>query len=126
MPNTVDDFFHWYGADLVQTPASDVQRSNGVLKSQQRVMRRLMTNPGDYPSHPTYGGGLGQWVGRLADIPKITALIVGQMALEATVSQNPPAQVSVVALANGTFSVNVTYTVAPEQLPASLNFSVKE
>ena len=123
---TLDDISHWFGGDLFLSPAGDLARANQVLKSQQRVVRRLMTQPGTYLSHLTYGAGISGWIGRLADTDKLTGVIKGQMQLEPTVSQTNPISVTITWQPGGTFGVNLAYTVAPEQIPTSLSFTVSE
>ena len=46
--------------------AGDLAPAAGTLRGQQRVLRRLLTNPGDYIWQPGYGAGLGQFVGKPA------------------------------------------------------------
>jgi hypothetical protein len=117
------DIDHDFGADLGLSATGDLARVNLVERSQQRVLRRLLTNPGDYLMHPTYGAGLPAKVGSTIDIASTTALIKGQMLLEASVMQNPPPSVTVAEIENG-MAVAIAYSVAPDATPAVLSFSV--
>ena len=83
------------GGDVASSVTGDLLPVDGTIKGQQRILRRLLTNPGDYIWHPTYGAGLGAKVGDNTDIPAITALIRAQIRLESVVSQNPPPTVRV-------------------------------
>ena len=57
------DLAHEFGADLQAGPTGDLALADGAALGRQRVLRRLLTNPGDYIWHPTYGAGLARFVG---------------------------------------------------------------
>ena len=40
-----------------------------------RILRRLLTNPGDYLWHPDYGAGLPSRIGTVVNEAELTALI---------------------------------------------------
>ena len=87
------------------------------------------TNPGDYIFWLDYGAGLPQYIGQLADIPKITALIRGQILLEDSVAKTPAPVVNVKAInggVSGGFSVEISYTDASTGEQTSLNFNVSK
>lgn len=63
----MQDLAHYFGNDLSVSAAGDLLAVDGDTKTQQRILRRLLTNPGDMMFHPDYGAGLGQWVGKLFD-----------------------------------------------------------
>lgn len=117
------DLFHYWGSDLSLSPTGDLAPVEGVERSKQRVLRRLLTNPGDYVWHPTYGAGLPRFVGANLDAGKLAGLIRGQMLLEASVSRSPAPTVAVQPIANGV-SIRVTYTALPDRQPVALSFSV--
>ena len=78
----MSDLNHFYGGDLSLSATGDILKVDGSTQGQQRVLRRLLTNPalmdssgkvtvvGDYIWHPTYGAGLPRMVGDTVDIPK--------------------------------------------------------
>jgi hypothetical protein len=117
------DLDHTFGGDLSVSAAGDLLTADSLTLSQERVLRRLLTNPGDYIWQPNYGASLPSYVGQTADIAAITALIRGQMALEATVAQNPPPEVAVTAIPGG-IAVNIQYTETDSGEPSILSFSV--
>lgn len=124
---TLADLDQYIGADLTPSATGDLQTSTDTLRGQQRVLRRLLTNPGDYIFHPDYGAGLPRYVGRTADVPKIKALVRGQMLLEDAVARNPAPIVDVTPIPSadgGGFAIAVRYTDAPSGQPVSLTFSV--
>jgi hypothetical protein len=121
----MNDLSHYIGSDLNLSITGDLQRVDGTVKGQQRVLRRLLTNPGDYMFHPTYGAGLAAQVGAVADMSKITALIRGQILLEDAVAQVPEPQIMVSAITNG-ISVYIKYTDAVSKTAQVLSFDVSK
>lgn len=119
----LDDVTHYWGSDLQLSPTGDLSRSSRVERSKQRVLRRLMTNPGDYIWHPAYGAGLPALVGTNATAAAVQALVRGQMLLEASVARDPEPTVAVQTISNG-LAVQITYAVPPEKQPVALSFSV--
>jgi hypothetical protein len=139
MTNQSVDLFHYIGTDLSTSSIGDFQTVGGTVKGQQRVLRRLLTNPqafdangnpqtsGDYIFHPEYGAGLPSYVGKTMDIPKITALIRGQMLLESSVAKSPAPIISVSPINggfNGGLFVQLQYTDSVTAEPVSLSFNV--
>ena len=118
------DIGHTWGGDLGLSGTGDLLRVNLVERSKERVLRRLLTNPGDYTSHPDYGAGLPQMVGLAVDPTKTAALITGQMLREASVVQSPAPTVQVGLITNG-IAVSIRYLVAPDRTPAVLSFNVE-
>lgn len=124
---TLADLDHYIGADLASSGSGDLQAATGTLRGQERVLRRLLTNPGDYIFHPEYGAGLAQFVGQPADFTKIAALIKGQMLLEDAVARTPAPVIKVQPIASadgGGFSVAIRYADAPSGQPVTLSFNV--
>lgn len=126
MPNLTDltEPAHSWGGDITVSGTGDVAVVSLVERSKQRVLRRLLTAPGEYLSHPDYGAGLPGYVGQLAEPAKVKALVRGQMRLEATVAASPEPEVTVTSFANG-ISIQISYTVAPERIPAVLSFNLE-
>lgn len=124
---TLADLDQYIGADLTPSATGDIQTATDTMRGQQRVLRRLLTNPGDYIFHPDYGAGLPAWVGKTADIGKMKALIRGQMLLEAAVAKSSTPDISITAISSGDgggFAVSVRYTDAFSGTPVSLSFNV--
>lgn len=126
----LSDLFHYWGADVTLSNTQDLLTVSGVAMGQQRVLRRLLTNQGDYLFDPTYGAGLPSYVGQTADIAKITALITSQILLEPAVSPSPAPVITVAAAASDTdasaLSISVQYTDRPSGRDTTLSFTLSQ
>lgn len=120
---TMADASQYFGSDLTLSATGDLLVADGLEESKQRILRRLLTNPGDYLWEPDYGAGLPTYIGRPLDQAALTALIKAQMYQEASVAHDPEPQVAVQAIANG-LSVQIAYTYAPTGQTATLAFDV--
>ncbi|PRP68691.1 phage tail protein [Chromobacterium amazonense] len=120
----MNDLNHYIGADLTKSPTGGISTVSGIERGKQRVLRRLLTNPGDYVFHPEYGAGLGAYVGQIINVPQLTGLIRGQMLLEDVVAKTPPPSVQVTPRDDGTLFVNLSYIDAPSGEPTTLAFDV--
>ncbi|HEX8894476.1 MAG TPA: hypothetical protein VF783_14190 [Terriglobales bacterium] len=124
------DIDHLWGGDALTGPTGDLGVVNNATRSQQRVIRRLLTNPldangpPDYTMHPSYGAGLARYVGMNVDNAKLKALIRGQMLLEDSVAANPAPQITVTQPDPKTISVYIRYTIKGSGSPALLSFNV--
>lgn len=119
----MNDIFQRYGSDITTSSTGDLQPVDGSERGQQRIIRRLLTNPGDYIFHPEYGAGLPAKIGDTVDIPNIRALIRGQMLLEESVAKIPEPQVTINAIPGGIGCV-IRYADAQTKTPAVLSFNV--
>ena len=96
------DLQHQFGTDLLVGPTGDLALASGATLGQQRVLRRLLTNAGDYIWQLTYGAGLPQFVGQRADTIRIRAVIRSQIFKEAAVARSPEPTVGVASTGTGT------------------------
>lgn len=122
----IKDLSHYWGGDLSVSVTGDVQTCEATLRGQQRVLRRLLTNPGDCIFHPEYGAGLPAWVGLPLDVGKVTSLIRSQILLEDAVSQSPAPVISVKQTSTDLtgLAVRVAYNDATTNAPTVLSFNV--
>lgn len=51
------DLFHYVGTDLSVSPSGDLLSVTGTERRKQKILRRLITNPGELVFHPEYGAG---------------------------------------------------------------------
>jgi hypothetical protein len=117
------DVGHYFGSDLQLGATGDLLAADSLLESTQRVLRRLLTNQGDYIWEPNYGAGLPGLVGDPIDEPEMDSLIRSQMYLEQSVVQNPAPQITTNAIPSG-FDVQIQYVEADSSQPATLSFQV--
>lgn len=124
------DLAQWCGSDLNVAASGDLLTVDGIAKSQQRILRRLLTNgptapslSGDYIWEPTYGAGLGKKIGTTINIRAAQALIRSQIFLEAAVARTPAPIISVTPLNGGMF-VQIQYTDSDTGQIVPLNFTV--
>jgi phage baseplate assembly protein W len=106
------DLFHEWQGDLRLGPAGDLRITGTAEFSRQRVLRRLLTNVGDYVWSLNYGAGLGSLVGRPIDAGVLVGLVREQLAYENAVSASPPPQVSVLPAhesSGGTVTLTIKY-----------------
>ncbi|MDE8348943.1 MAG: hypothetical protein POG74_05585 [Acidocella sp.] len=120
----MSDFSLWFGGDLSVGPTGDIALADNSVLAEQRVLRRLLTNAGDYIWQLGYGAGLGQFVGR----PGAPAIIAGitrtQMLLEAGVAATPAPVIVADSAVDGTVNLAVQYADANTAAVRSLSFSI--
>lgn len=121
----MQDLAHYFGNDISISATGDLLSVDGPIKTQQRLLRRLLTNPGELIFHPDYGAGLGQWVGRTIDLPAITALIRGQIFLESSVQQHPEPAITINLISNG-LACSIKYVDADSGQTQALTFNVTQ
>jgi hypothetical protein len=119
----MSEIWHAYGNDLLPSANGDLLTVDSVLESEQRVLRRLMTNAGDYIWQPTYGAGLPAKIGDPFDVATIESIVQSQMYLEDSVVRTPPPDVEVSSFPNGMY-VDISYTEADSNQDAVLSFPV--
>ena len=103
------DIAHDIGSDLVIGVTGDLATSSGSENVRERVLRRLVTNPGGYIWHLDYGGGLPSFVGTPANAAAIRTTVRGQMLLEAAVARTPVPDVALLVSLGEVVTLTVTY-----------------
>lgn len=121
----MNDLYQYFGDDLNPSATGDLQPVVTTTRGQQRILRRLLTNPGDYIWHPEYGAGLPRYVGSVIDVSKMRALIRGQVLLEDSVAKTPEPVINVQAISGG-MTVTIQYNDADTNTPQSLSFNVSK
>jgi len=120
----MSDMQHQFGSDLAIGPTGDLASVSGSALGQQRVLRRLLTNAGDYIWQLGYGAGLPQFVGQPANAVRIRAVIRSQIFKEAAVARSPEPAIDVSSDGVGTVSVRVSYADAETASTQVLGFSL--
>ena len=117
------DISHVMTRDIGTSVTGDLAVATDLTLSTQRVLRRLLTNPGDYIWRPTYGAGLARFIGSTVSARTIQALILSQMLMEPSVAATP-APIIAVTSSPGQLTVSIRYVEADSGQTAALNFTV--
>ena len=121
------DASHQWGSDLMIGATGDIGTVAGPLLGQQRVLRRLLTNPGDYIWQLDYGAGLARFIGQPINPLQIRAVIRSQIFKEATVARQPEPLIDVQIApggASGPVYVSIRYVDAESSQTQVISFSV--
>ena len=119
----MNDIDHFWGGDISASSGGGLMPVSGSQRGIERILRRLMTNPGDYPAHPEYGAGLPGKIGSTFDAPSAKELIRGQMLLEDAVAKTPEPTIDVQQISNG-LACNIQYVDAATNTTKTLSFNV--
>ena len=106
------DIGHQWGADFDVSANGDLAVVAGPPAVTQRVLRRLLTNPGDYIWNIYYGAGLPKFVGGTDSHDKIAAIARSQMLLETAVENVPPPEIIISGperTVTGTLELTIRY-----------------
>jgi phage baseplate assembly protein W len=115
-----------WGGDLSVDSTGDIALASGAVLGQQRVLRRLLTNPGAYIWHLDYGAGLARYVGQPVNQAAIKATIRGQIFQEQAVARLPEPTIDVQGAADGSLYVYILYTDTLTGGTQILSFSVSQ
>jgi hypothetical protein len=119
------DLAHLIGSDLEITDNGNVVLSYDEEEGQERVLRRLLSNPGSYYFHLDYGAGLAQFLGKTLVSARIKGVIQQQMLLEQAVLQNPPPQINILVNADQTVTATVQYVDSTTNLTSLLTVPIE-
>jgi phage baseplate assembly protein W len=111
-----------WGGDLSLSPQGGTELISGSALTQQRIIRRLLTNQGDYIWDPTYGGNLRQYVDEPFDVAAVTAHVQAQTVLESTV-QSVLSVVLTFQPSLGIATCTINYTASTATGPQVLTFA---
>ncbi len=117
------DLSHLWGNDLALSPTGDLATLDAPGLTQQRVLRRLLTNPGDYIWSLDYGAGLASFVGQPGAATAIKAAIRGQIFKETAVAQTPEPVIELQPDPTGILYVLVRYADAQTGITQTLAFT---
>lgn len=118
------DAQHTFGNDLTLSATGDIATVDDTQLGQERIIRRLLTNPGDYIWEQTYGAGLPRFIGQPANAARMQAVARTQMYREAVVSRNPAPNITVDVQPTGVVTMNITYADAESGQQQVLSFNV--
>ncbi len=121
------DIAHQWGSDLTISSTGDLAAVSGASLAQQRILRRLLTSPGDYIWQLDYGAGLARFIGQPGNALQIRAVVRSQIFKEASVARTPEPVIDVnfgPVGATGTAYVHIRYVDATSGQTQLLSFSV--
>ena len=118
------DLHHVWAGDLAVTGTGDLALAAGGAAGTERVLRRLLTNPGAYIWHAAYGAGLARFVGEPAAPQAVAALIRTQMTREAAVAPAPEPVIAVRTDLPGQLAVQIRYADAETAAAQTLDIQV--
>jgi phage baseplate assembly protein W len=113
-----------WGADLSVSSTGDIALASATTLGQQRVLRRLLTNPGDYIWQLDYGAGLARFVGTPIDVLAVRAAIRSQIFKESAVSRTPEPLIDVQTAQDGSVIVQIRYVDSTLGTTQVLSFQV--
>ena len=113
-----------WGDDIGASPVGDIALTDSTVLGQQRLLRRLLTNKGDYVWNLDYGAGLGQFVGSPVDVARINSAIRSQIFLENVVARSPEPVIEVSGQLDGGVYVSIRYVDAANLTSQVLSFTV--
>lgn len=101
-----------FGGDLSLDATGDLLVSAGTQLGQDRIYRRLLTNPGAYLWWLPYGAGLARFLGQPTAPRRIAAVTRTQIALETSVASVPPPQITITTRKDSVTILNIQYADA--------------
>lgn len=118
-----DLYLEWNG-DLQIDATGDLLLVDGDDEVRQRLERRLFTAQQGYVWHPEYGAGLPQKIGSVLSVAEIKSIVSSQLALEASVATNPPAQLTVTADPNDPSNVQISIKYWDAESGQAVSFTI--
>ena len=106
------DLCHTWGGDIAFSQTGDLALSDGPQGGTERVLRRLLANPGAYLWHLRYGAGLATFIGTPTDATAIAAATRRQLFLDGAVSPEPPPVIDVSSDNAGSLFLQIRYADA--------------
>ncbi len=103
------DISHDFGQDIEFDPSGDVATATGPDLGRQRILRRLLTNPGEYIWHGLYRAGLARFLGQPTSAQSISSIARGQIFKEASVTRNPSPSIVVTKNTTGGVVLSIQY-----------------
>lgn len=113
-----------FGGDLGFSASGDLALATQDALTRQRVLRRLLTNPGDYLWHLSYGAGLGRYVGAAGGQSLVAAVAGAQLRLESRVAAQPAPMVEATTAAGSGLVLTIRYSDAVSGGSAALTLPV--
>lgn len=124
----MQDIYQVLGSDIQASVSGDLQPVSTYTRSQQRLLRRLLTPAGSYIWHVNYGAGLQQYVGMPLSTSlyqKIVGIINFQIQQEISIAKSPAPVISIKSISEGLYC-NIQFTESSTQTTQYLTFTVSK
>ena len=118
------DFALEWSGDLQLSPSGGVELVDGSTLTRQRLIRRLLTNPGDVLFEADYGAGLPRFIGQPMHEASIAALVREQATAEETVADVIDVTVSGVGVSSYVLTIVYVEQSAPGD-PQTVTLTVR-
>lgn len=115
---------HTVGSDLDLDSSGGLAVVSGAEQTRQAILRRLLTNAGDYIWHLDYGAGIPARIGQPYRAQAIREAILAQMREEEAVDQSTPPTVTITENGAGTYLCAITYVDATAGTVQGLQFTM--
>jgi len=99
-----------FNSDLAVGPTGDLEVVDDDGLINQRILRRLLTNSGDYLWDLGYGGGLASNIGRPISVGSINATVRAQISQEPGIATTPAPLIAAISGGAGEVFLSITYT----------------
>jgi hypothetical protein len=113
------------GSDFDITDNGNIVLARAEQAGQERVLRRLLSNPGSYYWHLEYGAGLARYLGKPLVEARIRGTILQQIQLEKAVSKIPPPKVTIQSYPDNTIVATVIYVDSETNLRSMLTVPIE-
>jgi len=118
-----------WGEDLGIGPTGDLGLAAGPTQVQQRVLRRLLTNPGYYIWQTEYGAGLSTFVGHTVSRSGLQAIVRSQLLKESAVAPSPEPLIQIAQPEQqqfGRLDVTIEYVNAADSTTSVMSVPISE
>lgn len=115
---------HTWGSDLTVDDTGDLATVDGTEEGQERILRRLLTNPQEYVWHQEYGAALARFLGQPMAASNIQAVVRSQIFKEQIVARNPAPVITVTGQPDNSVFVQIQYVDAKSGQQTILSFPV--
>ena len=120
----MQDLALMFGGDLLIGATGDLALVGGSEWTAQRILRRLLTNTGDYIWNLGYGAGLGKYIGAPLSAQNLSASIRNQIFQETSVARDPDPVVGITDSRDGSVFLMINYASAISGTSHVVNFTI--